>query len=311
MLSPAMDVVLPALRCAAIVLILEPARCEVMPTATDIAFALAILAIFGRGLPSALRVFLLALRRGRDVLAIAVHDHDVAAATALNPWCLVGGRSAIVAGFALAVRMRSMRWWVLARLAALAWVFIRDDAATGCCGSSWVVVRLATAVGASEWHGRATETGQSVHYRPAVCVAGGGRGISLSGDSGPLGALADPVAIAIVGGIDHGQLVGVLGVTALVADRALRLGEGDRLSRSPPRRVSLTRDRLQQFFASDRGTVVQRPPSHEAAAKFAMLVASVLTAVLGAFTLRWDARRARDADINRDWVADWGQRDDR
>ncbi len=43
-----------------------------VPTATDIAFALAVLAIFGRGLPVAIRTFLLSLAVVDDLLAIIV-----------------------------------------------------------------------------------------------------------------------------------------------------------------------------------------------------------------------------------------------
>ncbi len=52
-----------------------------IPTATDIAFALGVLAMFGRGLPSAVRVFLLALAILDDIIGIifiaALFAHDV------------------------------------------------------------------------------------------------------------------------------------------------------------------------------------------------------------------------------------------
>ncbi|MFT4258865.1 Na+/H+ antiporter NhaA [Microbacterium sp.] len=52
-----------------------------IPTATDIAFALGVLAVFGRGLPSAVRVFLLALAILDDIIGIVfiavLFAHDV------------------------------------------------------------------------------------------------------------------------------------------------------------------------------------------------------------------------------------------
>jgi NhaA family Na+:H+ antiporter len=43
---------------------------------------------------------------------------------------------------------------------------------------------------------------------------------------------------------------------------------------------------------------------HADGAKVAILGASVLAAILGAVSLRWDARRARAADMNLDGVDD-------
>ncbi|HWV79320.1 MAG TPA: Na(+)/H(+) antiporter NhaA, partial [Isoptericola sp.] len=43
---------------------------------------------------------------------------------------------------------------------------------------------------------------------------------------------------------------------------------------------------------------------HTEGAKAAILMGSVIAAVLGAVTLRWDARRARTSDMNLDGVDD-------
>ncbi|MBT2501359.1 Na+/H+ antiporter NhaA [Curtobacterium sp. ISL-83] len=72
-----------------------------IPTATDIAFALGVLAVFGRGLPSTLRVFLLALAVLDDLIAIVIIAVVFARDTDFG--ALVG------AGVAVAL------FWVLAR----------------------------------------------------------------------------------------------------------------------------------------------------------------------------------------------------
>ncbi|WP_312170591.1 Na+/H+ antiporter NhaA [Microbacterium sp.] len=73
-----------------------------IPTATDIAFALGVLAMFGRGLPSTVRVFLLALAILDDIIGIifiaVLFAHDV-------QWLLLGLAVVAVAAF-----------WLLSRL---------------------------------------------------------------------------------------------------------------------------------------------------------------------------------------------------
>ncbi|MFJ4224494.1 Na+/H+ antiporter NhaA [Microbacterium sp. NPDC089695] len=72
-----------------------------IPTATDIAFALGVLAMFGRGLPSTVRVFLLALAILDDIIGIVfiavLFAHDV-------QWLLLGFALVAVAVFWLLSR---------------------------------------------------------------------------------------------------------------------------------------------------------------------------------------------------------------
>lgn len=73
-----------------------------IPTATDIAFALGVLAMFGKGLPSAVRVFLLALAILDDIIGIifiaVLFAHDV-------NWLMFAGAVVSVAVFAVLSRV--------------------------------------------------------------------------------------------------------------------------------------------------------------------------------------------------------------
>ncbi|QMU97581.1 Na+/H+ antiporter NhaA [Microbacterium esteraromaticum] len=73
-----------------------------IPTATDIAFALGVLAMFGKGLPTAVRVFLLALAILDDIIGIifiaVLFAHDV-------NWLMFGLAVACVAVFAVLSRI--------------------------------------------------------------------------------------------------------------------------------------------------------------------------------------------------------------
>jgi NhaA family Na+:H+ antiporter len=97
-----------------------------IPTATDIAFALGVLAVFGRGLPSPVRIFLLALAIIDDVVGIVFIA--VLFATDLNLGMLVAGLVAAVL-FAVLSRLLGARacGWLIAALivlAVLTWAFI-------------------------------------------------------------------------------------------------------------------------------------------------------------------------------------------
>jgi NhaA family Na+:H+ antiporter len=97
-----------------------------IPTATDIAFALGVLAVFGRGLPAALRIFLLALAILDDIVGIVfiavlfTADVDFAA--------LAGAAVAVVAFGILSRRLdtraRVPVAIVLVALAIAAWVLV-------------------------------------------------------------------------------------------------------------------------------------------------------------------------------------------
>ena len=90
-----------------------------IPAATDIAFAVAILTVCGRGLPSALRVFLLTLAVVDDLLGIIV----IALFYSDGLDMLMLGAALVTIGvFGVVVRRRGgAPWWLLGPLGVLAW----------------------------------------------------------------------------------------------------------------------------------------------------------------------------------------------
>ncbi|MFI0897177.1 Na+/H+ antiporter NhaA [Streptomyces sp. NPDC020983] len=90
-----------------------------VPTATDIAFALGVLAVIGTALPAALRAFLLTLAVVDDLCAILVIA--VFFTSTINVAALVGA-AACLALFRILLRARVRGWYVYVPLAVVTWV---------------------------------------------------------------------------------------------------------------------------------------------------------------------------------------------
>ncbi|MGO3815076.1 MAG: Na+/H+ antiporter NhaA, partial [Cellulosimicrobium funkei] len=275
-----------------------------IPTATDIAFALGVLAVFGRGLPVAIRTFLLTLAVVDDLLAIVVIAIFY---TAELQWGYLGLALLAVALYAVLVRARRTRWWLLLPVAVVAWAFMHESGVHATIAG----VLLGFTVPALAVHGEREPRTQRFEHtvRPlsqgvALPVfAFFAAGVSIVGGETPVGeVLTQPVVLAIVLGLVVGKLVGVLGVTALVTRfTPLRLAAGIGV-----------RDLLPVGFLAGIGFTVSLliaelsfpDAEHTDGAKIAILAASTIAAVLAALALRWDARRARSNDMNRDDLPD-------
>jgi Na+:H+ antiporter, NhaA family len=92
-----------------------------IPMATDIAFALGVLALLGPRVPPALKVFLLSLAIADDIGAIAMIALFYASDLNLVPLAVAG---ALFAAIAVAQRRKVWRTWIYAGLGASVWLAV-------------------------------------------------------------------------------------------------------------------------------------------------------------------------------------------
>ena len=92
-----------------------------IPTATDIAFSLAVLALFAKTLPKALRAFLMTLATVDDLLGIALIALFF---SSLNAWYWFVGVVLCGLVWTMLVRLKRVPWPVVALVGLLAWVMM-------------------------------------------------------------------------------------------------------------------------------------------------------------------------------------------
>jgi NhaA family Na+:H+ antiporter len=201
----------------------DAARGWAIPTATDIAFALAVLAVIGRHLPTALRTFMLTLAVVDDLLAIIIIAIFYTTDLSLAP--LLGALVPLTA-FAAAVQRQVRAWWLLLPLAVLTWALVHASGVHATVAA--VLLALTVPVLRSEQAGGpAAGPGLAEHFehrcRPisaAVAVpvfAFLSAGVTLGGLSGLSSALTDRVALGIMTGLVVGKTIGITLATWLVA----------------------------------------------------------------------------------------------
>jgi len=196
----------------------DASRGWAIPTATDIAFALAVLAVIGRHLPSALRTFLLTLAVVDDLLAIVIIAVFYTRHLSVLPLL---GALAPLAMFTVLVQRGMRSWWLLLPLAAATWTLVHASGvhatvAGVLLGFTVPVIRRAEGPGPGlaehfEHRFRPLSAGVAV---PVFAFFAAGVSIVDAGGFGP--ALADAVTLGIIGGLVVGKTVGVLGGTWLV-----------------------------------------------------------------------------------------------
>jgi NhaA family Na+:H+ antiporter len=276
-----------------------------VPMATDIAFAVAVLAIISTHLPAGLRSFLLTLAVVDDLLAVVViavffSDH-------LSPLPLIASL-AVIALFGVLTRRRITSWWLLVPLGLVAWALMHASGIHATIAG----VLLGFAVPARAAKGEEVSLSERFEHRWRPVSAGiavplfalVSAGVSLSGGLGA--TLRDPAGLGVGVGLVIGKLLGVFSATYLLArfTRATldeELSWWDVLGLSLLAGIGFTVSLLIGELAFPPGT------AREDHVKTAILLGSLTSALLAAVVLRWRnrvykrlcAQEAADADQDR------------
>lgn len=263
-----------------------------IPSATDIAFALAVLAVFGRGLPRALRVFLMTLAVVDDLLAIIIIA--IFYTSELSPVMLLG-TVACVAAFFFVIRTRSAPWWILVPLGLLAWWFMFASGVHATIAG----VALGFCVPARPIHGEEHSRTHMIDealqpYSAGIVLpvfAFFAAGVTFLGEGGASEILLQPVVLAIVLGLSTGKLIGVMATTALVTKLTpLKLPDAIRLPQMVPVAMICGIGFTVSLLIADLSFA---DGEHTAGGKIGVLLGTAVSAIIGAVMLSLSARKAR------------------
>ncbi|MGW4095755.1 Na+/H+ antiporter NhaA [Mycobacterium sp. NPDC004974] len=185
-----------------------------VPIATDIAFALAVLAVVSTHLPAALRIFLLTLAVVDDLLAITVIAVFFTDHVAFGP---LAAALIPIGLYAFAVQRGARQWWILMPPAILAWALVHASGVHATVAG--VVLGFTVPVlgrHASAEHFEHLVRPLSAGFAVPV-FAFFAAGVTVGGWSGFATALSHPVTIGVIAGLVLGKPIGVLGTTYLLA----------------------------------------------------------------------------------------------
>jgi NhaA family Na+:H+ antiporter len=201
-----------------------------IPAATDIAFAVAVIAVVGKNLPPALRTFLLTLAVVDDLLAISIIAVFYTDEIAFLPLAL----AVIPLGlFALLVQRGVRHWWVLIPLGVVTWALVHASGIHATVAGvllGFVVPVIATKrarvrVG-TDATGSPIYDGLAAHFADRWSVVSTGvavplfaffsAGVTVGGLSGLVESVQDTIALGIIAGLVLGKAIGITVTTFLV-----------------------------------------------------------------------------------------------
>ncbi|MEU0128226.1 Na+/H+ antiporter NhaA [Streptomyces sp. NPDC006289] len=286
-----------------------------VPTATDIAFALAVLAVIGTSLPAALRAFLLTLAVVDDLFAILI----IAVFFTENiDFLALGGAFVGLVVFHLLLRAGVKGWYVYVPLALVIWGLMYNSGVHATIAG----VAMGLILRCTRREGEARSPGEHIEHLVRPLSAGVAvplfalfsAGVTLKGDA-LAGVFTRPETLGVVLGLVVGKTLGIFGGTWLVtrftkAQLNKELAWADVFAVATLAGIGFTVSLLigELAFAGDEDMINE--------IKAAVLIGSLIAAVLSGVLLKLRVRRyralydAEELDEDESGVPDVYEQDD-
>lgn len=275
------------------------ARGWAIPTATDIAFALGVISLFGARVPASLKIFLAALAIIDDLGAVVVIA--VFYTADLNLLALIAAAAVLTALYSLN-RIKVLTLWPYLALGVALWVFLFASGVHATLAGVMLALTIPLKVTpgtpeASPSHSPLHKLEHMLHKPVAfgiVPIFGfANAGVSFKGVT--MDVLGDPITMGIAAGLLFGKLIGVLGTVAFLvkldfADLPAQASWGQMIGVALLCGIGFTMSLFIGLLAFGDPVVQDR-------VKIGILAGSVAAGALGAIFLGMFGRRKRSAGL--------------
>lgn len=267
-----------------------------VPTATDIAFALGVISLFGKRVPASLKIFLAALAIIDDLGAVIVIALFYTAN--LNIWAL--GGAAVVVGILCLFNLlggRRLRVYLLLGLVLWVLVFLSGIHATLAGVMLALTIPLQRISGVKNGESPLVRLEHGLHRPVAFLIVPvfgfANAGVSFAGVS--MALFSEPLTMGVALGLVVGKVVGVLGTVGLL----VKLGIAERPVYASWGQVTGTAFLCGIGFTMSLfiGLLAFDDPSVQDHVKIGILLGSVLSGILGAVFLTIFANRSPRSEI--------------
>lgn len=259
-----------------------------IPTATDIAFSLAVLALFAKALPGSIRAFLMTLATVDDLLAIIL---IAAFFSSLNAWYWFVGIAICAVAWYFLVRMKKVPWFGVAVIGIMSWVMMYEAGVHPTLAGVLVGLLTPARTMYGEHNPRAERYAEKLQPFSALIAlpifAFFATGVHFDSITPML--LVSPIVIAIIIALVVGKPLGIM-ITAWISTHigSLKMPKGLRVRDMFPAAVACGIGFTVSFLIA---SLAYKDAELSAEGRFGVLLASLLAAAISGVLLSRQSKR--------------------